>query len=110
MKIYYEHWLPELFKTGEVTLWPFFIVFKYKKENVSNRLLVHAYIHVAQQKEMLVVFFLLWYGIEWFIRFLTNGFDATEAYLDLKFEREAYNNWEDVEYLEERKHYAWLEY
>lgn len=66
----------------------------------------HEKIHVAQMKEMGYIFFYIWYGVEWFIRFFLRG----RAYKKLSFEREAYINQGEPKYIEQRKPYAWLNY
>lgn len=55
-------------------------------------------------KEMLYIFFYLWYLIEWLIRLFGKG----NAYRKISFEKEAYNNENDETYLTKRKHYNWL--
>jgi len=39
-----------------------------------------------------------------------NGGDEIKAYLAVKFEKEAYLNQNNMNYLKERKPYAWLKY
>ena len=68
----------------------------------------HESIHWKQQLEMLIIFFYLWYGIEWFIRLFING--RYEAYYMLSFEREAYENDANLDYLKKRKHFSWFKY
>lgn len=70
----------------------------------------HEDIHCHQGIEMLFVFFWLWYGIEWLVRFLTNGFKAHEAYRSVSFEKEAYANEQDMTYLKNREPYSWVMY
>jgi len=90
-----------------ITLAPFGIYLNDKylsdKDTIN-----HESIHWKQQLEMLVIFFYLWYGIEWFIRLLVNGKDY--AYYYISFENEAYKNEDDLEYLSKRKHFAWIKY
>lgn len=89
-----------------ITLCPFGIYLKdsYLKDNV---IINHEKIHWRQQIEMLVIFFYLWYGIEYFVRLGSNpGF----SYSSLSFEREAYDNDKNLKYLEVRKPYAWVKY
>lgn len=57
---------------------------------------------------MLIVFFYLWYVIEWLVRLIQYK-DSHEAYRNISFEREAYNNEYD-EYLGVRKPYEWVHY
>lgn len=65
--------------------------------------------HLKQQIELLIVFFYLWYGIEWLVRLIQYK-DSHEAYRNISFEREAYNNEYDDEYLGVRKPYEWIHY
>ena len=69
----------------------------------------HEMIHSAQQREMLFVFFYIWYVLEWLVRLLC-CFSAKKAYFRISFEREAYANEYDEEYLKHRKLYSWLRY
>lgn len=55
-------------------------------------------------KEMLYVSFYLWYGVEWLIKLFCKG----NAYRNLSFEREAYDNQYNLDYIKTRKHYSWL--
>lgn len=66
----------------------------------------HEAIHTAQMKEMLFIGFYLWYFIEWVIRLFGKG----NAYKNLCFEKEAYDNDDNLTYLDTRKPYAWLDY
>ncbi len=65
----------------------------------------HERIHTAQQKELLFVFFYLFYGIEWFVRYLMCG-SRLKAYRAMSFEAEAYENDKNLNYLSTRKPYA----
>jgi hypothetical protein len=89
-----------------ITLCPFGI---YLKLNYLTRqkTINHEKIHWQQQLEMLIIFFYLWYVIEWLIRIFTN---PNNAYKSLSFEREAYGNDDNLDYLKTRKPYAWLKY
>lgn len=73
------------------------------------RTIIHENIHLKQQKEMFIVFFYLWYGIEWLVRLIQYK-DSHEAYRNISFEREAYNNEYDDEYLSIRNFYEWIHY
>ena len=63
-------------------------------------------IHTAQMKEMLYVFFYVWYVVEWLVRLFMKG----NAYRNISFEREAYGNERYIAYIGERKRYAWVGY
>ena len=69
----------------------------------------HKSIHTAQMKEMLYVFFYLWYGIEWLVRLVMYR-NARKAYRNISFEREAYMNQGSMGYLQGRGRYAWVKY
>lgn len=82
----------------------FGILFVRENAKLDAKTINHEEIHTAQMKEMLYVFFYLWYVIEWIIRLFGKG----NAYRKVSFEKEAYNNQDDVTYLTKRKHYHWL--
>ena len=69
----------------------------------------HESIHTAQMKEMLYVFFYLWYVIEWLVRIVRYR-NAHTAYRNIGFEREAYMNQGNMGYLQGRGRYAWVKY
>lgn len=89
-----------------ITLFPFLFIRKDVKpmSEVDYR---HEDIHAIQQLEMLLVFFYLWYGIEYLIRFFS---DSRYPYRDISLEREAYENEDDEDYIRERKLYSWTKY
>ena len=66
----------------------FGVLFVRGNARISERTIRHETIHTAQMKEMLYIFFYIWYGIEWIIRLLMKG----NAYRNISFEREAYAN------------------
>ena len=69
----------------------------------------HEMIHSAQQREMLFVFFYIWYVLEWLIRLLC-CFSAKKAYFRISLEREAYANENNSEYLAQRRLFSWVKY
>lgn len=69
----------------------------------------HEEIHTVQMKEMLYVFFYLWYVTEWLVR-LAMRRNARKAYRSISFEREAYANEKDMGYLGRRRRYSWTGY
>lgn len=85
-----------------------FIFVRYGTQ-LSDRSKRHEAIHTQQMKYMLYVFFYLWYGVEWLIRLIQYG-NAKEAYYNISFEREAYANDRQSDYLNTRKPYAWMKY
>lgn len=87
----------------------FGILFVRKDAKVTEYDINHENIHNAQMREMLWIFFYMWYVVEYFIvRFCHGG--QNETYHDVSFEEEAHNNDQDLSYLSKRKHYAWVKY
>ena len=82
------------------------VLFVRGNARINERTIRHEAIHAAQMKEMLYIFFYLWYVIEWLVRLFMKG----NAYRNISFEREAYSNEDDVIYLEDRKRFAWIKY
>lgn len=82
---------------------------KYKIESNKGKIVVnHESIHTEQIKEMAFIFFYLWYLIEWLIRLLFIHPFSKEAYRTISFEKEAYSNEDNLDYLKDRKHYCWI--
>lgn len=96
-------WLPK--SVIGITLFPFIFL---KKVNVY--ILNHENIHAKQQMELLVLPFYLLYILNYLINLFIYNFDTQEAYLNICFEREAYLNEHDLEYLKNRKWYSWIKY
>lgn len=65
--------------------------------------------HTAQMREMLWRFFYLWYGVEWIIRLIQYK-NKRKAYHNISFEREAYRNQNDINYLKTRSFWAFAKY
>lgn len=80
-----------------------------RSKRLSDTDIRHESIHGEQQKEMLLIGFYLWYGMEWVIK-LFRYRNGIVAYKNISFEREAYSNQDDVAYLDERKPYAFIKY
>ena len=89
-------------------------------DHADQRTIRHERIHTAQMLEMLVLPFYLWYVIEWVVRLLCR---ERFAYWNISFEREAYDNEDDLTYLDDvkshtgevvkkhtRRPYAWVKY
>lgn len=91
-----------------MTLWPFIIV-REKAHCDRPVFLNHERIHLRQQIEMLVIFFYLWYGLEYLVRLLQYK-KRFEAYKNLSFEREAYAHEKDPQYLNRRPFWRFLHY
>lgn len=91
-----------------ITLFPF-ILLRSQRDKENPVTVNHERIHLRQQLELLLIFFYLWYVLEFVIRlaFTRNRF---AAYRSISFEREAYGNEYDPTYLERRKMWAFLKF
>lgn len=91
-----------------ISLWPFVIV---KDESCKRDVILinHEKIHLMQQAELLVFLFYLWYGIEFLVRWIQfkNG---KLAYKNISFEREAYANELEKDYLMRRSRWNFINY
>lgn len=91
-----------------ITIFPFiFLKAKYLKGNHS--LLNHEKIHLKQQCELLIIPFYLFYLIEFMVR-LFQYKNLHKAYRNVSFEREAYFNETNLEYINNRQFWAFLKY
>ena len=82
------------------------ILFVHPGVYLSQELVNHERIHTAQILEMGIIGFYVWYVVEWMVRLLRRG----NACRKISFEREAYDNQRDLDYLQHRRHYAWRKY
>lgn len=106
MKIIYNKWFPF---NGYSTINLFGIIITKEKKPINRITLNHELIHTAQMKEMLYIFFYLWYGVEYIIvRFFHKK--QVDAYRDVSFEEEAVKNEDNLDYLTNRKHYSWFKF
>lgn len=103
MKIIYNNFIP--FK-GFAAINLFGVLFVREGVKITEEMINHEKIHTAQMKEMLYIFFYLWYVIEWVIRLFKKG----DAYRNISFEKEAYINEDYLNYLKERQPYTWFWY
>lgn len=91
-----------------LTAFPFVFI-KYRFD-LDNKVLVnHEKIHFRQQLEMLVLPFFVWYFIEYAVRLLQYK-NVNFAYRNISFEREAYGNELDFDYLKRRTFFSFLKY
>lgn len=86
-----------------------FIFAKHKKEEVTEVTIRHETIHFRQQLELLFIIHWILYGIFHLIGYFKTK-DQRWAYISNPFELEAFDNDDDVSYLEKRKHYSWVKY
>jgi hypothetical protein len=92
-----------------LALYPFILI---NKRIVSNpktyrRTLNHERIHHAQQLELLILPFYIWYVLEYLI-YLVITRNSDLAYRSIRFERECYKHEKDQEYLANRRPYNYV--
>ena len=114
-----------------ITLWPFIFVRRQTWTRFTNDVLRHKRIHGRQQVEMMLVgavianilavsgcgwwsllalpLFLWLYGLEWLLGLFCFR-NRKEAFRVISFEREAYDNELDADYLDKRQPFASLRY
>ena len=107
MKIIYNYLIPF---SGFKAINLFGILFARKGANINERTLNHERIHSEQMRELLFVPFYLLYIIEFIIRIPMSDFDVHKAYRNISFEREAFANDENFEYLKTRKLFSAFKY
>lgn len=86
-----------------------FVFVKYRVDKENLVFLNHEKIHLRQQLELLVLPFFIWYFMEYLVR-LVQYRKADLAYRNISFEREAYANENDLEYLKHRPFFRFLKY
>ena len=97
-------------RIGGITLWPVIILREIYDASPpwrrkAARIINHESIHIKQQEETLVLPFYIIYVTEWFVKLFFYGKDA---YYNISFEREAYDNDDNLSYLKSRKRFAWI--
>lgn len=75
-----------------ITIWPFI----FYRKTLSKTVLNHERIHARQQVELLIIIFYLIYLIEYLFK----------GYNKISFEKEAYKNENNTNYLKNRKLFA----
>lgn len=103
MRIIYNNLIPF---NGFIAINLFGILFvrSKAKHKLKQTTINHEMIHTAQMKELLYIPFYLIYLVEWLCKLLNHS--AIEAYRNISFEREAYENESNIDYLKNRSHFA----
>jgi len=81
-----------------LAFWPF--IFIAPGVTITKELINHERIHLRQQIELLIIPFYIWY----LISFYRNG------YMNVSFEKEAYANDHNLDYLKNRNFWSFLKY
>lgn len=111
---------PWVFEFSNVPVWASYVApiqigalsfgpFVFFRGQASETRLRHETIHYHQQLELLFIFQWLLYLLFWLWGVLKYR-DGKKAYYENPFEREAYDNEKDVEYLTDRPMYSWVYY
>ena len=100
MKIIRNKLLPIGKKYAAINLFGVFFVKPWA--DITPELINHERIHTRQMKEMLFCFFYVAYLAEWLLMIFKFKFNSYEAYRNISFEREAYDNQYDMDYLKKR--------
>lgn len=82
---------------------------KHKELKTDATFINHERIHLRQQLELLIVPFFLWYVIEYVIRLLHYR-DRYQAYINISFEREAYQQEGNLDYLKNKSFWSFFRY
>lgn len=99
------------FKIGGISIFP--VIILREKYNLKspywkkkgNVIINHERIHFQQALELLVIPFYVLYLLEWVLKL---PFYGKKAYYNISFEKEAYSNELDLQYLGKRKRYNWV--
>jgi hypothetical protein len=97
-----------IFPFGSYTAINLFGIVFYKG-TMTSRTYNHELIHSLQMREMLFVFFYLWYFVEWLVKLIRYR-NWNKAYNAISFEREAYQNDWDDNYKDNRRKYSWFKF
>ncbi len=101
-----KFWVPKNF--SGITIYPFVFV----RENylrTYKTFVNHEKIHLRQQIELLIIPFFIWYVLEFLVRWIQFK-NKKQAYRNISFEREAYTNELNSDYLSNRKFFSFLNY
>lgn len=91
-----------------ITIFPFMFL-KYSVLKGNAILINHEKIHLRQQIELLVIPFFIIYTFEFLFRLIQYK-NWNLAYRNISFEREAYKNEKDLDYLKSRSFWMFLNY
>jgi len=112
-----KHWKPLFIENSKIPVWLSYIapidihaitlgpivICRGEMDETTKR---HETIHFQQFLELAFIgFIFLYFG--WWALNLLKGQKGDEAYFNIPFEKEAYQNHDDENYLENRKRYCW---
>ena len=98
----------------------FYFIFVRRGTKLTDNVIRHETIHWRQEVELLFIFNYLLYSLEYLIRIIAECRKGGRlwptrkmvdtAYRNISFEREAYGNEHNKDYLRTRKPYSWIKY
>jgi len=103
--LYFTVILP-LKNVDAISIYPFLIL-RDQRLKQDKVLINHEIIHFKQQIETLIIIFYILYVLS-YLYYLLKGRKHAYAYRAIIFEREAYSNETNLNYLNQRKSWAWL--
>jgi hypothetical protein len=86
-----------------------FVLVKFRMDKGNVVFINHERIHLKQQLELLIFPFFVWYLLEFLIRFIQFK-KWSLAYRNISFEREAYANEQNLDYMKNRPIWTFLKY
>ena len=86
-----------------------FVFIKNSEDKENMVFLNHEKIHLRQQMELLIIPFFVFYLTEYLVR-LAQYKNSDLAYRNISFEREAYANESNLEYLKKRPFFSFFNY
>lgn len=84
-----------------------FILLKNERLKQDQEIINHEKIHLRQQLELLILPFYILYLVNYLINLIRYQ-EHHKAYLNIIFEKEAYQYELDMEYLKEQNWYGWV--
>ncbi len=95
-------------KAQAITIFPF--IFLRELANRTDKVLInHERIHLSQALELLILPFYILYLLEFLFRFVQYR-NFLQAYVHISFEREAFENEENLYYIKKRRPFSFLKY
>lgn len=91
-----------------LTAYPF-VFLKYRIDKENPVFMNHERIHLKQQLELLILPFFIWYFLEYLFLLLQYN-NKNHAYRNISFEREAYTNESNMDYLKKRRIFSFWKY
>lgn len=98
-------WLSKLapIEIFAITIGPFV----FCRDAIPDETKNHESIHWEQYKETLFIGFFLLYPVSYLIN-IAKGYNLADSYRNIWFEKEAYLNAKNLDYLSTRKRFAWF--